>query len=107
MTIGEVNVDELDAALAAGARLIDVRERLEYIAGHVAGAVLVPLSVLPDHVESVRSDEPTYVICKVGGRSLRAAEILAEHGIQVTNVAGGTLAWMASGRPVVAGDQTS
>lgn len=107
MTIGEVNVDELDAALAAGARLIDVREQLEYTAGHVAGAILVPLSVLHDHIESIRSDEPTYVICKMGGRSLRAAEILAERGIQVTNVAGGTLAWIASGRPVVAGDQPS
>lgn len=110
MTIGEVTVDELDRALAAGARLVDVREPLEYTSGHVAGAVLVPLSGLPDHIPEVRAvagDADLYVICKVGGRSLRAAEILATHGITAVNVAGGTLAWMSSGRPVVAGDQPS
>jgi rhodanese-related sulfurtransferase len=34
---------------------------------------------------------------------MRAAEFLAEHGRDVTNVAGGTLAWITTGRPVVSG----
>ena len=110
MTIGEVTVDELERALAGGARLVDVREPLEYTSGHVAGAVLVPLSGLPDRVaevQAVAAGGDLYVICKVGGRSLRAAEILAAHGVVATNVAGGTMAWVSSGRPVVSGDQPS
>jgi len=110
MTIAEVTVDDLDRALAAGARLVDVREPVEYTAGHVAGAVLVPLSELEGRVADVRDvagDGDLYVICKAGGRSLRAAEILATVGVTAVNVAGGTLAWMSSGRQVVAGDQPS
>ena len=36
---------------------------------------------------------------------MRACEFLAEQGFDAVNVAGGTLAWIASGRDVVAGDQ--
>ena len=41
MSIIEISVAELETALSAGARLIDVRETDEYQAGHVAGAVHV------------------------------------------------------------------
>jgi rhodanese-related sulfurtransferase len=40
------------------------------------------------------------VICRSGGRSLRACEFLAEQGVEAVNVAGGTLAWQLSGREV-------
>jgi rhodanese-related sulfurtransferase len=105
MTIREVGADELAAALASGARLIDVREPNEYVAGHVPGAVLVPLGSVPDHVDAFRGDGPTYVICRSGARSMRACEHVSEHGIEAVNVAGGTLAWIDSGRDVVEGDQ--
>ena len=42
----------------------------------------------------------TYVICRSGGRSLRACEFVADRGVEVVNVAGGTLAWQLSGRTV-------
>jgi rhodanese-related sulfurtransferase len=44
------------------------------------------------------------VICKSGGRSMRACEFLHQHGVAAVNVAGGTMAWQMSGRPVVAGN---
>ncbi|MSW78103.1 MAG: rhodanese-like domain-containing protein [Actinobacteria bacterium] len=99
----EVNVDELEAALAAGARLLDVRETDEYVAGHVGSAVHIALSTVPQQVDAFRGDGPAYVICKSGGRSLKACEFLAEQGLEVINVAGGTMQWVASGRPVVTG----
>jgi rhodanese-related sulfurtransferase len=105
--IAEVTVDELDAALAAGARLIDVREDDEYAEGHVPGAVHVPLATVPDHVDLFAAEGDTYVICKGGGRSQRACEFLAEQGVVTTNVAGGTMAWALSGRPLVAGTAPS
>jgi rhodanese-related sulfurtransferase len=105
MTVREIDVDQLETARAAGALLIDVREPHEYHDGHVGGAVLVPLGSVPDHVDAFRSDGPTYVICRSGARSMRACEFLADQGLDVVNVAGGTMAWVTSGRPVVTGDQ--
>ncbi len=107
MPVIEVSVEELEAALAAGARLIDVRESDEYQDGHVGGAVHVALGTVADNVAAFRSDAesdgPTYVICKVGGRSMRACEFLAQHGVEAINVAGGTMEWIVSGRTVVTG----
>lgn len=100
MAISEITVDELAERLAAGSRLVDVREPVEYAEGHVPGAVLVPLATVPDNVDRFRGDDPTLVICKSGGRSLRACEFLADRGVEVVNVAGGTLAWQMSGREV-------
>lgn len=104
MPIREVSIDELDAALAAGARVIDVRETDEYVAGHVAGAVHVALGTVPDHVDVFRGEPVPLVICAAGGRSMRVCEFLAGQGIEAVNVAGGTKSWIQSGRPVVAGD---
>jgi rhodanese-related sulfurtransferase len=105
MAIEEIGADELEAALVAGARLFDVREVNEYVEGHVAGAVLVPLGTVPERIEELGGAGPTYVICRSGARSMRACELLAEQGIEAVNVAGGTLGWVTSGRPVVEGDQ--
>lgn len=104
MAIEEIDVDELERAVAAGALVVDVREEHEYVQGHVPGAVLVPLGTVPDHVDAFRSDGTTYVVCRTGARSMRACEFLADRGIAVANVAGGTMAWVASGRDVVTGD---
>lgn len=103
MTIPEISVDELDRALADGARVIDVREPDEYEQARVPEATLIPLATVPDHVDAFRSDGTTYVICRSGGRSMQACEFLAARGVDVANVAGGTLAWVASGRDVATG----
>ena len=105
MSIREVTPAELETALAAGARIVDVRETDEYTAGHVAGAVHVALGTVPDNVEAFRGDGPVYVICQGGGRSMRACEFVSQHGIEAINVAGGTGGWINSGRPVVTGSQ--
>jgi rhodanese-related sulfurtransferase len=104
MTVKEVQVAELDTELQAGARVVDVRETDEYLAGHVPGAVHIALSTVPDHIGAFRGEGPTYVVCRSGGRSMRACEFLSQQGIDVVNVAGGTLDWIASGRPVVTGN---
>jgi rhodanese-related sulfurtransferase len=103
MSIREVNVDELEVALADGALLIDVRETNEYIDGHVTGAIHVPLGTVPDRIDAFRADGPVYVICRSGARSMRACETVRDEDIDAINVAGGTLAWISSGRSVVTG----
>ena len=68
-------------------------------------AVLVPLATVPDNVDAFRGEGPVYVICKTGARSARACEFLAAQGVEAVNVAGGTLAWIRSGREYVSGDE--
>lgn len=99
----EVDVDELDRAVAAGAPVIDVRQPDEYDAGHVPGARLIPLSEVALRAREVRADGPVYVVCLSGSRSLKAAEFYRRNGIDARSVAGGTKAWVESGRPVVRG----
>jgi rhodanese-related sulfurtransferase len=107
VALSEIEIDELADRLAAGGRLIDVREPDEYRAGHVAGAILVPLGTVAEELDRFRGDGPTYVICRSGGRSMRACEYADAQDIDVVNVAGGTLAWVTSGRPVTPGDDPS
>ena len=111
MAIPEISTDQLAEMMAADSdgslRLIDVREVDEYESGHVPGATLVVLGTVPDNVDAFRGDGPTYVICKSGGRSMRACEFLAGEGLDVVNIAGGTMSWIAAGRDVVEGTQPS
>lgn len=103
--IKEIDVAELESRGVTP--LIDVREPDEYEAGHVPGAVLVPLSSVPSAELSEFKGAVLHVICKSGGRSMRACEFLSDAGFDVVNVAGGTMAWIASGRTVVEGPYPS
>ena len=103
MSIQEISVDQLAERLEAGARLIDVREPDEFEQARVPQAQLIPLATVPQHVDEFRGDGPTYVICRSGGRSMQACEFVAAQGADVVNVAGGTMAWIESGRDISTG----
>lgn len=106
MSIHEIEIKELKASLGAGGRLIDVREADEYAVGHIPSAVSVPLSTITVDFERFRSATDVYIVCRSGGRSMQACEFLVDQGIaNVVNVAGGTLAWQASGNNVNIGEQ--
>ncbi|MBZ4487834.1 rhodanese-like domain-containing protein [Microbacterium sp. cx-55] len=79
--------------------LIDVREVDEYAAGHVPGAVNLPMSTINEHLDDL-PDGPFDVICQVGGRSARVVQALEARGYDATNVDGGTGEWVAAGFPV-------
>ncbi|KTS01498.1 rhodanese-like domain-containing protein [Microbacterium testaceum] len=79
--------------------LIDVREEHEFAAGHVPGAVNIPMSMLGDHLDEIPA-EPFDVICQAGGRSARVVEALSARGHDATNVEGGTGEWIAAGYDV-------
>ena len=101
--IGEVDVNSFSAAHADGALVLDVREPHEYEAGHVPGARLVPLSLVPDVARDMPTGQPIYVICQSGNRSWVAAQHLDRHGRDARSVRGGTSGWIGAGRPVVRG----
>ena len=79
--------------------LIDVRERDEFAAGHVPGAVNLPMSTLGDHLDEL-PEVAFDVICQIGGRSARVVQALEARGFDATNVDGGTGEWAASGYPI-------
>lgn len=104
MTIPEITVDELVGL--GEVRIVDVREDDEWIGGHIPTATHVALGTVPDQLDAFGADgspDPTYVICKVGGRSGRACEYAMAQGKNVVNVAGGMLAWVAGGHDIVSG----
>lgn len=105
MDVPEIDIAEAARRHAAGTPVIDVREPDEYVEGHVPGAPLIPLATLPDRVSEVPADGEVLVICKLGGRSRKAAELLRSQGIDAVNVAGGTMAWIEAGHRVVSGEE--
>jgi len=98
--VPEVDVAALEQGATEGGFVLDVRQPDEYEAGHVPGAVLIPLDQLAARAGEVPTDRPVYVVCRSGARSAVAVQALRRAGYDATNVAGGTLAWADSGRAV-------
>ncbi len=98
-----VTIDELAAARADGAVVVDVREPGEYVAGHVPGAMLMPMGQLASRTTELPASRPVYVICASGNRSRAMADLLVRLGFDARSVDGGTTAWQGTGRPVVTG----
>lgn len=108
MAISEITVETLHRLLAAdeSIRLVDVREDNEWVDSHIGQATHVVLGTVPEHLDAFGpdgADQPTYVMCKVGGRSFRACEYAEAQGKHVVNVAGGMMAWWAAGHETVTG----
>ncbi|MGY1704779.1 rhodanese-like domain-containing protein [Geodermatophilus sp. SYSU D00697] len=99
--ISEIDQTASAARLAEGAALVvDVREPDGHRLGHVPGAHDLPLSVPADLLPQLPKRQPVDVTCRTGGRSGRATALVRAAGIDATDVAGGTDAWIPSGRPV-------
>ncbi|TQL66205.1 rhodanese-related sulfurtransferase [Nocardioides albertanoniae] len=80
--------------------VLDVREDDEWAAGHIEGAIHIPLQELPARLGDLPEGQ-TLVVCKVGGRSANAVGYLAQQGFEVVNLAGGMVDWAGAGRPMV------
>ena len=69
----------------AGPVILDVRRRLEWEEGHIAGATHIPFTDLPGRLDDVPPGE-TWVYCASGYRATVAASLLAAHGREVISV---------------------
>jgi len=100
-TVNTVDVRDAFARARRGAVLIDVRSAREWESGHAQGARHVPPERIASEATGLRRDDEVLVICASGHRSARAARALAQMGFRnVSNVAGGTHAWIRAGLPV-------
>ncbi|AXT85043.1 rhodanese-like domain-containing protein [Aeromicrobium sp. A1-2] len=102
-SIHDVSIARAAELAAEGALMLDVREPDEWQAGHMAGAVHVPLGQLDPSTIPVGT--PIVAVCRSGNRSGKAAILLADAGHEVVNMDGGMLAWSEAGLPVVTTEQ--
>jgi thioredoxin 1 len=94
----EVSIEDLAREIAAGSYVLDVREDDEFAEGHVPTAHHIPLGQLEARIDEVEDGGRVFVICRSGVRSQKGADILFANGLDAVSVAGGTLAWITSGR---------
>jgi len=86
----------LKALMDAGSPycLVDVREPWEVALARIGGSVAIPLNEIPARLQELDAQAAIIVMCKLGGRSQRAAEFLAANGFdRVSNLQGGIDAW--------------
>jgi rhodanese-related sulfurtransferase len=101
--IPEIDLDELERRIVGNPVIIDVREEDEFIEARIDGVLHIALGTVPERLSEIPTDVPVLVVCALGGRSARAVEFMRANGIDATNIAGGTLGWIESGRPVISG----
>lgn len=97
----EVLATEAQQLVEEGALLLDVREDVEWQAGHAPQATHLPMSRINASVAQLPPDRLIVCVCHVGARSAAVAEALTNAGYTAANLAGGMDAWQAAGLPVV------
>jgi len=91
---------------AQAVTVLDVREPSEWEGplGRISGAILLPLGQLAVRASELPGDKPIVAVCRAGGRSAQATNILRGAGFErVANLPGGMLRWRAEGRAVDGG----
>lgn len=101
----EIEATELDAMLKQGSvLLVDVREPDEFAAGHIAGAINLPLSTFSPRSVPDAAGRTVVLQCAGGKRSGMALDKCREAQSAIdTHLAGGIGAWKAAGLPIVQG----
>ena len=82
------------------AQVVDVREGYEHEAGHIGGALHLPLAELPDAAASLDRGRPVVFYCRGGERSAMAAEAFRAAAWDASSMEGGLVAWVERGLPL-------
>lgn len=86
-SIKSIEPADLVGKVSAGANVLDVRKISEVEGGHITNATVIPLSELSENTSEIKTNEPVYVHCAGGYRSMIAASILKAKGFNnVVNV---------------------
>ncbi|MGD6842843.1 rhodanese-like domain-containing protein [Bacillus infantis] len=85
---------EVESKLENGMlNIVDVREVDEVKEGRIPDSVNIPLGLLEFRMHELDKDKEYVLVCRSGGRSGRACQLLESHGFKVVNMEGGMLAW--------------
>lgn len=99
----ELTREELRARVQAGDVLVlDVRPVPEYRAGHIPGAVSIPVEELADRIDELPADTEIVVYCRGEYCVLAydAVRLLADHGRRAIRLGDGMLEWRLAEFPV-------
>ena len=104
MDIPTIDIHEAQQRIQNGALLVDVREQNEFDEARIPGSILIPLSEFQTRYTELPQDKEIVMQCRSGARSGRTTEFLLQNGYtQVSNMAGGILAWNEAGLGVEPG----
>jgi rhodanese-related sulfurtransferase len=88
-----------------GAFMLDVRTSEEWAAGHIPGAVLIPLDQLSTRSGELPGDQEIVIYCRSGNRSAQALTLLSGAGLaNIYSMDGGLNSWIVGGYEVVTGE---
>jgi phage shock protein E len=91
---GDVTGSDARRLVGSGARLVDVRTREEFAAGHLPGAVNIPVQELDRRMAELEpKGEPLVLYCRSGSRSGRAARMLKGAGYSAVHDLGAMSRW--------------
>ena len=102
-----VDNEELVRRVRAGeVTVIDVRPREEYVAGHIPGAISVPLADLPKRLRDLRKRHDIVAYCRgpYCVMSLDAVDLLRRKGFRAQRLEHGVVEWRAQGWRVDTGE---
>ncbi|MFV8749810.1 ArsR/SmtB family transcription factor [Nannocystaceae bacterium ST9] len=101
-----IDADDLLRRVEAGeVRVIDVRPHREYLAGHIPGALSIPLEELAGRLAELPGDREIVAYCRGPWcvMAIDAVELLRAHGFEARRMDLGVVDWRARGRPVERG----
>ena len=85
-------------------QLVDVRTPKEYAEGYLPGAILMNVrdASFDSMIRQLDKNRPVFVYCRLGKRSMEAANILEKNKFKIVyNLEGGIVSWKEKGKPVV------
>jgi rhodanese-related sulfurtransferase len=91
---------------AADAQLIDVRSPSEFAAGHIPGAINIPMDQIESRLDDLRTAMPIVLICQIGKRARMTAGLLEPCNLKISILDGGTNTWIQAGLPIVQSSKT-
>ena len=91
---GTIPAEQAHALVDDGAHLVDVRTPGEFAAGHIDGAVNIPVQEIAERMDEIgKRDEPVVLYCRSGARSGRAKRILEQAGFASVHNLGAMSRW--------------
>lgn len=89
-----ITADEVLAKLETSSfPIVDVREDFEFAAGHIPGAINIPLGEIEERIGELDRNREIVLVCRSGARSGVACNFLQHMGYDVTNMIDGMLSW--------------
>jgi len=102
----EIAPHDAKARLDAGeVQVVDVREPAEWEVGRIPNPAVrhIPLGSLQQEAATIDRERPVVFQCRVGARSLMAAQAFRNAGYEAYSLTGGLIAWQAAGLPLDGG----